>query len=659
MKVISTDRRNSARTRGARPSHLLAAGLAVLAAALLWASCARGQTPATPRMPQIERIDFVGAEHLSGGKLREVMRLRQKVWWKPFQKTYFYGTDHLERDLERVLALYREEGFVFARVEEVVVRHLKPERVALEIHMSEGPRMIVSTVEVRGAEQPLAARLARLVTLRRGMPLRESRLQEQEQRLLLGCHEEGLALAAINREVRLRGDSAEVWLWIEPGPRVRVGDLRIEGLERTRPAVVRGEITLDRGDLLRRSEILAAQERLFELGLFRTVRLQPAYPDSLPDLPATGEIVADLTVALAEKSPGWIAFGGGVSSEEEVRLVGEWGYRNLFGRAHGLMLSGLISHSIAGGGAGSVRGVRERKIEANYSQPGLFGWPLRWHINPYYRFQREPTFEEDIYGLLLGGHRTIGRYERLAASLENKWIATTDSTAGRSEYQTRFLSLALIDDRRDFPLDPRYGRLAQVRGEYAGGFLGGAASFTRWIASTSFYIPLHRSITWALRARAGHIAPVGRGVGSEGEARPLLRVPFDERFRAGGGTSVRGYSEKSLGPYTADGQALGGLALLLFNVEMRFRLFWQLGGAVFLDAGNVWEDYRQITWRSWSRGWSGSTYSEVNAACSVGGGLRLQTPVGPLRLDYGLKVNRHRRPGTAEGEWHFSLGQAY
>ena len=671
---------------------LLAFGLAPGAAPAARA----GDSPPAPasvpslepgEVPRIARIEFPGERGLSARRLRGVMRLRQSVWWKPLQPSGFYGTDFLERDLDRVVALLRDEGFIFARVEEAVVRYLARDRVALEIRLDAGPRVRLSGISVRGADGRLGERLARATTLTRGTPLREVRLQADELRVLAECQEQGLALAAVNREVRFSGDSAQVVLWVDPGPRVRVGEVRVTGVERTRAEFVAREVGIHAGELLRRSKMISAQERLFDLGLFRTVRILPVYADSViaaagradsllaarpgnPGLASAGadsvlrardvtELAADLEIAVAEKRPGWVAFGGGVSSEEEVRVVGEWGYRNLFGRAHGLLLRGLVSYALEDDQGRALGRARERRFEVNYTQPSVFGWPFRWQVNPYYRFEREPTFGEDIFGLLLGGHRMIGRFERLVASLENKWISTGDSTAGRSEYQTRFLALSFIDDRRDFPLDPRRGRLLQGRVEYAGGFLGGASSFTRWVASASFYVPLGRRFTWAWRGRGGHIALAGGGVGVAGEPRELLRVPFDERFRAGGGTTVRGYPEKSLGPYTADGQPLGGLALLVLNTEMRFSLFWQLGAAIFLDAGNVWEDYRQITWSRWSHGWSGGAYSDLDAAYSAGLGLRMWTPVGPLRLDYGWKVNEHWRPGSEPGEWHFSLGQAY
>ncbi|MCK4415196.1 MAG: BamA/TamA family outer membrane protein [Candidatus Eisenbacteria sp.] len=643
-------------------ARLSAALLAFLLAVPLGVGAGRaGAQELDPREepPKIEEIRFVGNERIEAGDLRGVMRLRQKSAWKPFQKIYFYGSDHLERDLERILALYRSEGYIFARIAGAQVEYRTPEWVTLQIEIVEGPRIHLAGARVAGVDEPLAGELARGLELVAGSPLREARAQEAEERLVRICQDRGYALAEVLREMRFQGDSVSVTMWVDPGPRIRVGAIRITGGERTKAQVIRRELRLRRGEVLRRSKVVAAQERLFDLGLFRSVRIAPTYGDSTVGGRDAAEVTLDLIVSVAEKPPGWFGFGVGISSADEARLVGEWGYRNLRGQARGVLVRTLLSYPIDTRQQGWIARNRERQLELSYTQPWLFVTPLRWQVGPYYRFHREPTFEEDIYGLLLGAHRQLGRFVRLIGSLENKWISTTDTTAARADYQIRFFSLALVGDRRDFVLDPRRGHLTQVRAEYAGGFLGGEASFARWLASRSAYLTLGGRFTWAHRIQVGYIDPIGEGIGAEGEERQLLGVPFDERFRAGGGTSVRGLAEKSLGPYSADGQPLGGLALLLLNTELRFDLFWQLGGAIFLDAGNVWEDYRQITWSRWTRAWTGDSYSELDAAYSIGGGVRLRTPVGPLRLDYGVQVSTHRRPGTRRGEWHFSLGQAF
>jgi len=657
MNAMRTARPASVGARGA----CLALVLGAVVLALGSAGC--GGRPPAPDAgvgapPRIRAIRFDGNAQVSAGALRDVMHLRPHAWWRPFQENYFYGTDHLERDLERVLAHYHNQGFVLARIDEAYVRYIDPEWVDLEIELTEGRRVFVREVALEVSGARLREKLRSQLRLRVGAPLLEVRLREDEERLQEAAEEAGYAAAQVTREMRFAGDSATVVYWVDRGPLVRVGDVHITGVQRTHPSVVRREIRFDRGDVFRRARAAAFQDRLFELGLFRTVRLRPDYERFARVGRAAREVTVDLAVAVAEKPAGWYGFGFGLSSSDQLRLLGEWGYRNVMGRARAVQVSGQIGFWLEAASGIEAGDLAEHEVELSYTEPWVFS-PVWGQLQLYSRYHQEATFDERIYGLVVSARRDLSRFERLLASFENKWVATTDSTSARSDFQTRFLSLSLAADRRDFALDPHRGSFAQVRTEYAGGFLGGAASFVRLLATGSVYVPLGSELTWAARARAGWIRPIGRGVAAEGQPRELLRVPFDERFRAGGGTTVRGYDERSLGPYSTEGQPLGGLATLLLNTEVRFPLVWQIGGAVFLDAGNVWETFEQLTWSRWSRPWSAEEYSELDVAFSFGTGLRLATPVGPLRLDYGIKLGRSRPPGTPRHEWHLSLGQAF
>jgi outer membrane protein assembly factor BamA len=181
-------------------------------------------------------------------------------------------------------------------------------------------------------------------------------------------------------------------------------------------------------------------------------------------------------------------------------------------------------------------------------------------------------------------------------------------------------------------------------------------------ATTSWYRTVPSGLTFAARVRAGWIHPFGVQSGE----RPLDRVPREARFRAGGATTVRGYPEDSLGPQEIadagqrDPITDRGLVTIITNLEMRMPLAWRMSFAVFLDGGNVWEEAKAL---SISNFWPSEEPTIEDYRYSVGGGFRLGTPVGPLRIDYGYGLVRgepeRKVERTGGGEWHFSLGQAF
>ncbi len=627
--------------------------------------------------PRIRNIIFIGNQQISDGALHGVMRLHQRAWWKPFQKNYYYGTDHLEADLDRILSLYRSRGLVFARLNAGVVRYITEKWVDLEIDINEGNRVYLREKQIRGINGALGLLLEKDLVPPSGISLSERALQADEASILETCYDEGFALAEVTRETRFSADSADVYFQIDPGPLVRVGNLAVHGVSQTRPHVVLREILLEPGDIFRFHRVVRSQERLFDLGLFRTVRILPDYIQQENLSPGTDEIIVDLTIDVNEKRPGWYGFGLGYSSSEDVRATGEWGYRNLWGKARGLHAKTGISYSLEQNRVHQVSGPKEWQIELGSTWPWLFGTPTRGQISTYYRVNREHLSGNKLEwrnnGVTFGTHWDLSRYRRLSCSIENKWT-TEDSTFAKREYTTRFISVGLASDNRDFLLDPHKGSLNQNAFEYAGGFLGGTASFLRFSTNYISFIPLGWRFTWAHRVRCGYIHPVGEGLGAD-SASPLDRVPYEDRFFAGGGTTVRGYAQNSLGPDElstdgSEGLRRGGLATVLFNAELRFDLFWQFGAVLFFDSGNVWADYKEIKWKRWTDGLNNRIYSELNTVYTLGAGLRFRTPVGPIRLDYGMKIGRARRPleydgdglptkHESDGDWHMSLGHAF
>lgn len=614
--------------------------------------------------PSIASIDFDGNPSIPDGRLRRAMRLRQPAWWNPFRKTPYLGPDYLTQDLYRVLDVYRDRGFPFATVQDAAVRLLdEGERVEIRITLDEGPLCSVGDIRLEGVDPTRIDRVRDRIVLKPGDPLARARIVRTRDAIEAYYGEGGFLTARVRTDAQIHGTVGTIWIHVTEGSfytlRSVVIDTSASRLERTNPKVVTREIPMAPGDVLRTSRLLRTQDQLFETGVLRTVRVVPV-PDT------TGLPVADLRVVVHERSAGWYGFGAGFTSDDRIRLLAEWGNRNLGGMARRIEANGDIAFPLDRSLGPARFPVKSALARLGYTEGWLLGTRTRSRTSLSHSYERltstgnqgQTIFDQDITSIEELLSRSVGRHSSVGLGITNKWVRSGDPGLSDDTYVTRNLSATLEEDRRNDLLDPTHGTLFRGVAEYAGGLLGGTTEFSRWTLLGSWYLPLGRGLTLSTRARTGLIVPVGKGLAPADSSSRISRIPIEERFRLGGGTSVRGYAENSLGVDTS-GVVVGGTALLLLNLELRFPIVWLIKGAIFTDAGNVWADPEEIRLSRFSDGLHRSRRSPLNVAYSAGGGLRFVTPVGPFRVDYGWKLGGGQRERLPRGELHLSLGQAF
>ena len=224
----------------------------------------------------------------------------------------------------------------------------------------------------------------------------------------------------------------------------------------------------------------------------------------------------------------------------------------------------------------------------------------------------------------------------------------------RERSRRRSLDLAYTRDARDSYFNPQQGRYLNATGRYSGGFLGGEDHYYSMIGSYQAYMKIGKQTVFAYRLRSGYAE-------SFGDSRET-GVPLESRFFTGGGNSVRGYKENSLGPLEDNGSPIGGRVLLLTNVELRFPFpyfaKYNFGGALFVDAGNVWSSAEEIELRHFNPFIASDEISPLHYRYSFGCGIRYNTPVGPIRFDMGLPLSKTEDVGH-DYLLHISLGQIF
>jgi outer membrane protein insertion porin family/translocation and assembly module TamA len=629
--------------------------LALCSPACLWerapGTAVVGAAAASPSAPRPNRTRVVelrweGVEALPIETLREVVRTEAAPEIAIWERARLPAEDVLAADAERIQAVYRRRGYYGAKVQYSVapVRAASPNRAAspdrtsgrVEVifTVAEGPPVRVRERAIRlGAPGgPIAhAEHAKILD---GLPLepgavfdldeyaaaKETLLKRLAERGYLGAKLRGGA------EVDLESASARIDWEVETGPQVLQGPIDIQGLERVDEALVRAALAAEPGQPLSAEWLAERQKRLLELGLFRWATVEPV-PSAEPI--AVARTLWPIAVRVSERPPRTLSLSLGYATEEQLRARTSWEHRNLLGRGRTLRLG--ARHSSLGS-----------SVESAVEWPDLLARSARAEF-------RASAFTETLEAY---DARRLELRTTLERGLPSEWqgriahrfeIADTSAVSASAERllddpeQRSVVSVleASLERRAlDVIADPRRGHSVRVQAELSATPLGSAVDFLGGELDLRLYRPLGPTVL-ATRLQFGAVIPFGR---SEPE-----QIPLTERLFAGGGDSVRGYEFQRLGPLDASGEPLGGTSLLVASAELRVPLRGRLGGVFFVDAGEVALD--PLDFRA----------SELRY--TTGAGLRFETPVGPVRIDFGYPLNAPS--GLEGGRVHLSVGHAF
>ena len=621
---------------------------------------------------EVRHVQIHGNQAFSDRKLRKFLRTRGKSFWKPWHHSP-YRPDFLRFDRVTLQSYYRRRGYLQAQVDSVRTDPVPESASEVDVNffLTEGQLWRVRAV-VLPRTAPLQESDVRKVL--KGKPLDPVDITSVEaDRLAIEDYYANLGYAAVEVRDSLAVDSTRVNVVykIDPGPVVKLGKVEVDGIRRTRRRVVTRELTVRPGEILARKKLADSQQRIYDTGLYSDVVFERGNIDS-----ATS--VADLLLTVRERKMAWVDGGLGYGTLDQLRLTTEWGHRNLGHEGIRFTVSGRMGVVVTNPVFPVARWkLGNRRVDASVSQPWTFGTRTQATLGGYAeevvrtqtgvrRFLERPLRAN---GAALAFRRNLTRETRGTFSLEHRHVLSDSAlplAAGveKSSYTTRRVGLSVERDTRVNPFDPKAGSDLIGNMVVAGGVLQGSARFTKFSVGASAYLPVRRRYTLAMRIQSGYVNPFGHYGTRSDTLRELELIPQEDRFVTGGASSVRGYFENEIGFRASppDSGFRGGEVLLLGSVEARFPLVWILSGAVFMDAGNVWERPEDITLkRIFTVTGPGAGYSDMR--WSVGAGVRIATPVGPVRFDYGWKLRRAKREegdlSSTRGTFHFSLGQAF
>jgi outer membrane protein assembly factor BamA len=672
----------------------------------------------------VRQLSFRGNEGISDEMLRASIATSRSSFFarSPFvrwiglgEKRYLNETE-LRRDVLRVTALYRQSGFIDATVDTVVRR--TDTDAYIEMTIDEGEPIRVAAFEVTGAEHLMDVRgLVRALPLRVGDPFNRLLMLASVDTVRLRLADIGFPFATVfrNFDTDRQQRTASISLEVDPGPRVTVGEITVSGTDQVDEAVVRRTVSLETGSSFRQRDVYHSQLDLYRTQLFDYVNL------SLADEPIQGaeRQTVGVQVHVAEGPRSRVRVGAGYATIDCFRALGSWTRHDFLGGGRVFEIRTRLSRIGAGSPTawGFENSVCPRladedpnrlklnyNLSASFRQPYLFtrraSGSVELFAERYSEFQaylREAVGGDA--GVTVRATRslpvTLGYSLSYGSTLADPAIFCTylnvcnveDTEVFTEPLVRATLSLSAVLERRNSMLNPSQGSLLAAELRWASPAIGSdtLVQFTKGTVEYAHYVKMARRAVLSLRIKFGTILPAELRF----EGQELKYVPTEERFYAGGANTVRGYGQNELGPIVRvidtvivdeehpEGRALvrtsatGGSDLIIANAELRFpipQLSDDFTGAVFVDAGRVF-----------ARGNESQVVTGLRITPGVG--LRIASPLGPIRFDVALNPYPpdpsplYRKEGAdlilvdpefrpEDSFWsrvrlHFSVGQAF
>jgi outer membrane protein insertion porin family len=569
------------------------------------------------RQITIDTIVFRGNKGLTDAQLKDAMETKERQYFILRGKVQ---RQRLDTDIDRIIAVYNDNGYIQARVESTdVAIDRERARATITIVVVEGPQFKVGEVQITGVSLLPEREILRQIKFKSGDVFSVSKVRDSVQGILNLYSTIGRASADVNpkRDQPPGTNVINVTFEITEGPEVYVERINITGNVRSEDKILRRELPLHEGDLYTLQNKERARQRLVNLGYFENV--------TVTTQPGSDKTKIVVNVDVVERATGIFSIGGGYSSVDSLVGTIDLAQRNFLGRGWEVAIR--------------IRaGARTQQGTIGFTEPWLFDRPLSAGFDIYKSVRDYTDYKYDTTGLNLRLSHPFEEYWRwlLGYRLSRDDVssisafASPEILAQEGITVTSALSGSLTRDSRDVIAAPTKGAQTVLTLDFAG--LGGDSKFIKATALQTYFKSIWFDHIIGMRAEGGY------GFGWANEPLPLF-----ERFFLGGPNSIRSFKYHGLSPKDDTGFKTGGTSEVLGNVEYIVPLPFAFRVVAFFDIGQVFG--------------FGTPFDITDLRKAAGGGIRWQSPFGPIRVDYGFNLDR--RAGEAIGQFQFSVGSPF
>jgi len=570
------------------------------------------------RQWRVEKIEISGNTKFAESEILNELLTKVRPWYLFWEAENSFDPITFREDLERIRRFYEARGYYQTQVTYDLTADPQSGQVEVKIEVLEGPPVKVSEVHVDISDGSSLS--PPQLPLKQGEIFVEESYRKGEETLRNFFLEHGYAHVTTERraEVNLDQNQVIVWYQADPGPLSVFGETTVSGTDNVDPEIVLRELSYQPGEIFSSAKIAESQAKILALDLFGLVRIAPKEVSGKPS-------IVPMEVQVSEKEPREIRVGIGYGTEDKFRAQLRWQHNNWLGDGRRLSVEARYSSITTTGAITLVqphffstrtRGIlslrQDREDEDTYVLNAS-------RFNP----RVEHGFTPQLVGFI-GYRLEYDRFDKIGE-------AAIEALGGvRERGLMSGPTLGLVWNTSDGPLKPTKGEVVSFTFGQAGKIWGGQYSFYKVTTEAKKYHLLGWETILAGRLKIGFAEPLG----------PEENLPISERLYAGGEKSVRGYARRKLGPLDSRGNPIGGLSLIEGSVELRRPIWGPLGGALFIDFG-------QVSLRSFDLPVNDLKFGS-------GFGLNYQTPLGPLALYLGFPW----RPPRGEASWqiYFSVG---
>ncbi len=580
----------------------------------------------------VSAVRFEGNTKFPDRVLRKQMKTKGKTFYSFIDKSGRLDETQLEQDLSAVKEYYQDHGYIDVEVKEVRRERAKG-RMTIVVVLEEGRLYRVGKIRITGTKAAPEQKVRLLLKMKEGGIYSPKQIREDSKKIADAYGSGGYVDLQVTPTGQPAGENRiDVHYDIQEGGPSFVQRINIVGNTRTKDKVIRREVLIAPGDILNSVRVETTKKRLDNLGYFEKVETFPE------DTGVPGR--KDLTIQVQEKRTGSLNFGAGFSTIDQLVGFIEMSQGNF----------DILNWPSFTGAGQKFRfriqyGNTRKDITLSLTEPYFLDRKLSLGGEVFYR---EADYLSNIYtqrnyGFSIEARKAIAPYTWASLGYGLQKIELFDVSSGASsailidtgETTKSQITGGIVNDTRDNPFLTRTGHRIGLTPYIAGGFLGGTEQIVGATLEARQYFHMWKDSILLLSGELASVDTWGNGD----------RVRIYDKLFLGGSNDLRGFDYRDVSPRDINGEPLGGQSLASFTIEYTMPIIEKARFAVFFDSGFVnagpWD------------------FDASNYVSDAGIGLRLDLPIGPLRIDYGIPIQKGPYKDAGSGKFNFNVGYQF